>query len=115
VAEASLGAGRRVGGQPSSLVTWVPWCAVDCREFKMPWLMMFARVKIRYGCLETPYAPSISFRFSLGGIPDLCHALWKFDNELKMVYYFTSNVVTPSAFIYVGKDKVESACYYGTG
>ena len=27
---------------------------------------------------------------------------------LKMVYYFTSNTVTPSAFIYVGKDKVES-------
>lgn len=26
----------------------------------------------------------------------------------KMVYYFTSNTVTPSAFIYVGKDKVES-------
>jgi len=25
-----------------------------------------------------------------------------------MVYYFTSNVVSPSAFIYVGKDKVES-------
>lgn len=26
----------------------------------------------------------------------------------KMVYYFSSNTVTPSAFIYVGKDKVES-------
>ena len=26
----------------------------------------------------------------------------------KMVYYFTSNVVQPSAFIYVGKDKFES-------
>jgi hypothetical protein len=26
----------------------------------------------------------------------------------KMVYYFTSNTTTPSAFIYVGKDKVES-------
>jgi hypothetical protein len=25
-----------------------------------------------------------------------------------MVYYFESNVVDPSAFIYVGKDKVES-------
>ncbi|KAF2396591.1 coiled-coil domain-containing protein 25 [Trichodelitschia bisporula] len=25
-----------------------------------------------------------------------------------MVYYFTSNTVTPSAFIYVGKDKVEN-------
>ena len=25
-----------------------------------------------------------------------------------MVYYFTSNVVAPSANIYVGKDKVES-------
>lgn len=25
-----------------------------------------------------------------------------------MVYYHTSNVVTPSAFVYVGKDKVES-------
>ncbi|KAK2798615.1 hypothetical protein FQN50_008773 [Emmonsiellopsis sp. PD_5] len=25
-----------------------------------------------------------------------------------MVYYFTSNVVSPTAFIYVGKDKVES-------
>nr|POE47439.1 coiled-coil domain-containing protein 25 [Quercus suber] len=25
-----------------------------------------------------------------------------------MVYYFTSNVVSPAAFIYVGKDKVES-------
>lgn len=25
-----------------------------------------------------------------------------------MVYYFTSNVVSPPAFIYVGKDKVES-------
>lgn len=28
--------------------------------------------------------------------------------EVKMVYYFTSNVVDPAAFIYVGKDKVES-------
>jgi hypothetical protein len=30
-----------------------------------------------------------------------------------MVYYFTSNTVSPAAFIYVGKDKVESqyACY----
>lgn len=26
-----------------------------------------------------------------------------------MVYYFTSNVVEPSAYIYVGKDKFESA------
>lgn len=25
-----------------------------------------------------------------------------------MVYYFTSNVVSPSAFIYMGKDKYES-------
>lgn len=25
-----------------------------------------------------------------------------------MVYYFTSNTVTPSAYVYVGKDKVES-------
>jgi len=25
-----------------------------------------------------------------------------------MVFYFTSNVVEPAAFIYVGKDKVES-------
>lgn len=25
-----------------------------------------------------------------------------------MVYYFTSNAVSPSAFIYVGKDKFES-------
>jgi len=25
-----------------------------------------------------------------------------------MVYYFTSNVVEPSGFIYVGKDKFES-------
>jgi predicted ribosome quality control (RQC) complex YloA/Tae2 family protein len=25
-----------------------------------------------------------------------------------MVYYFSSNTVTPSAFIYVGKDKVEN-------
>jgi hypothetical protein len=25
-----------------------------------------------------------------------------------MVYYFTSNTVSPAAFIYVGKDKVES-------
>ncbi|CEN61744.1 Putative DUF814 domain protein [Aspergillus calidoustus] len=25
-----------------------------------------------------------------------------------MVYYFTSNVVSPSAFIYVGKDKFEN-------
>ena len=32
----------------------------------------------------------------------------KRDPGSKMVYYFTSNVVTPSAFIFVGKDKVES-------
>lgn len=25
-----------------------------------------------------------------------------------MVYYFSSNTVSPAAFIYVGKDKVES-------
>lgn len=25
-----------------------------------------------------------------------------------MVYYFTSNTVSPAAFIYVGKDKVEN-------
>lgn len=30
-----------------------------------------------------------------------------------MVYYFTSNVVDPPAFIYVGKDKVESM--FGSG
>ena len=29
----------------------------------------------------------------------------------KMVYYFTSNVVDPPAFIYVGKDKVESMAF----
>lgn len=28
-----------------------------------------------------------------------------------MVYYFTSNVVEPSAYIYMGKDKVESQFY----
>lgn len=28
-----------------------------------------------------------------------------------MVFYFTSNVVSPAAFIYVGKDKVESQRY----
>lgn len=28
-----------------------------------------------------------------------------------MVYYFTSNVVEPAAFVYVGKDKVESMSY----
>lgn len=27
-----------------------------------------------------------------------------------MVFYFTSNVVDPPAFVYVGKDKFESAC-----
>lgn len=27
-----------------------------------------------------------------------------------MVYYFQSTAVDPPAFIYVGKDKVESAC-----
>ena len=26
-----------------------------------------------------------------------------------MVYYFKSNIVKPAAYIYVGKDKVESA------
>lgn len=26
-----------------------------------------------------------------------------------MVYYFTSNVVSPAAYVYVGKDKYESA------
>lgn len=26
-----------------------------------------------------------------------------------MVFYFTSNIVKPAAYIYVGKDKVESA------
>ena len=31
------------------------------------------------------------------------------DTLVKMVYYFSSNTVSPSAFIYVGKDKVESA------
>jgi hypothetical protein len=32
-----------------------------------------------------------------------------------MVYYFTSNVVSPAAFIYVGKDKVESMAVVGYG
>lgn len=27
-----------------------------------------------------------------------------------MVYYFTSTVVDPPAYVYVGKDKFESAC-----
>jgi hypothetical protein len=26
-----------------------------------------------------------------------------------MVYYFSSNTTSPAAFVYVGKDKVESA------
>jgi len=30
----------------------------------------------------------------------------------KMVYYFSSNTVSPSAFIYVGKDKVESMMHW---
>lgn len=30
------------------------------------------------------------------------------DAETKMVYYFTSTVVNPPGFIYVGKDKYES-------
>lgn len=32
----------------------------------------------------------------------------EWENLSNMVYYFTSNVVHPSAFIYVGKDKFES-------
>lgn len=28
--------------------------------------------------------------------------------NVKMVYYFSSNTTSPAAFIYVGKDKVES-------
>ncbi len=28
-----------------------------------------------------------------------------------MVYYFTSNVVSPPGFIYVGEDKVESKAF----
>lgn len=32
----------------------------------------------------------------------------------KMVYYFTSNLVKPSATIYVGKDKVESEKFAST-
>ena len=35
-------------------------------------------------------------------------------NEGKMVYYFNSNTVAPAAFIYVGKDKVESK-YFSLG
>jgi hypothetical protein len=31
-----------------------------------------------------------------------------------MVYYFTSNVVEPSAYIYMGKDKVESQFWKST-
>jgi hypothetical protein len=31
-----------------------------------------------------------------------------------MVYYFTSNTVSPAAFIYVGKDKVESQSAYSS-
>ena len=31
-----------------------------------------------------------------------------------MVYYFTSKVVDPPAFIYVGKDKVESKALSST-
>jgi hypothetical protein len=34
---------------------------------------------------------------------------------LIMVYYFTSNVVTPPATIYVGKDKFESMTYHAPG
>lgn len=34
--------------------------------------------------------------------------LQRINGTLKMVYYFTSNTVSPSAFVYVGKDKVES-------
>jgi hypothetical protein len=36
------------------------------------------------------------------------NAKWKSILTLKMVYYFTSSVVSPAAHIYVGKDKVES-------
>lgn len=34
---------------------------------------------------------------------------------IRMVYYFTSNVVDPPAFIYVGKDKVESMSTCNSG
>lgn len=38
----------------------------------------------------------------------LCKPVKRQTKKGKMVYYFTSNTVTPAAYIYVGKDKVES-------
>lgn len=48
---------------------------------------------------EPEFSSSLQIRASRQGVR---HTL------LSMVYYFTSNVVSPAAFIYVGKDKVES-------
>jgi hypothetical protein len=42
--------------------------------------------------------------------PEISHPLVSLveDSYLRMVYYFTSSVVDPPGFIYVGKDKFES-------
>jgi hypothetical protein len=37
------------------------------------------------------------------------HTRVRLQHIVKMVYYHTSNIVKPAAYIYVGKDKVESA------
>jgi hypothetical protein len=38
-----------------------------------------------------------------------CQLRVRLQRIVKMVYYHTSNIVKPAAYIYVGKDKVESA------
>jgi hypothetical protein len=54
------------GAQPSSLVTWAPWCVIDVVRSKKLWLMLVTMVKIRHGVPVRPSASPISIGFSLG-------------------------------------------------
>ena len=54
------------------------------------------------------YAVNIKFGWRENLRPSTKYGYETFDT---MVYYFTSSVVSPSAFLYVGKDKVESKLF----
>jgi hypothetical protein len=87
----------RIG--PSLLVAWVPFC------------VGVVVMLVSLGCgWEWDFFATVAIETNCAGNIKLCDKDYGNILKTKMVYYFTSNTVSPDAFIYVGKDKVESKC-----
>jgi hypothetical protein len=96
--------------EPSLLAALVPLCMgfVDGRERMQlkVWRRIFVR---RAESDQDGFQYQNLARLNVQPVHD---KLWKYQSTVTMVYYFTSNTVSPAAFIYVGKDKVESKIFF---